>query len=71
MGHACLQFLEIVILFVFQWNQNKYVGEEKRCKGMQLAGSNIKNKTLSVRDVRISFSIWDAGGKNSKFLLHN
>ncbi|XP_078149132.1 septum-promoting GTP-binding protein 1-like isoform X2 [Carex rostrata] len=42
--------------------KNKYVGEEKRCKGMQLAGSNIKNKTMVVRDVRISFSIWDAGG---------
>ncbi|KAJ4769351.1 Ras-related small GTP-binding family protein [Rhynchospora pubera] len=41
---------------------NKYVGEEKKCNGMQLAGSNIKNKTLLVRDVRISFSIWDAAG---------
>ncbi|XP_047334669.1 septum-promoting GTP-binding protein 1-like [Impatiens glandulifera] len=40
----------------------KYVGNERRNKGLEMKGLNLMDKTLFVRGARIAFRIWDVGG---------
>ncbi|KAF7139947.1 hypothetical protein RHSIM_Rhsim06G0160900 [Rhododendron simsii] len=40
----------------------KYVGREKEQGGIQMAGLQQMDKTLSVRGARIAYSIWEVGG---------
>lgn len=41
----------------------KYVGDDEKEEGEpQTTGLNLMDKTLIVRDARISYSIWEVGG---------
>lgn len=43
----------------------KYVGDDEKEEGEpQTTGLNLMDKTLMVRDARISYSIWEVGGDN-------
>ncbi|XP_038900207.1 septum-promoting GTP-binding protein 1 [Benincasa hispida] len=43
----------------------KYVGDEQERNSLQMSGINLMNKTLSIQNALISFSIWDVKGDSS------
>ncbi|XP_022139394.1 septum-promoting GTP-binding protein 1 [Momordica charantia] len=43
----------------------KYVGDEQERRSLQMTGINLMNKTLSIQNALISFSIWDVKGDRS------
>ena len=41
----------------------KYAGDEEEQDGKQSKGLNQRDKTLDVNGARISYSIWEVGGR--------
>ena len=55
-SHLFILFFFIMVLKI------KYVGDEQENRCLEMKGLNLMDKTLSIRDARIAFSIWDVGG---------